>query len=139
MFTYTRKAQYHETDKMNIIHHSNYIKWMEEARIEFMDSLGFGFVKVEELGIMSPVAGITINYTSPVRFGDIVDITIKLTRYSGVIMEIAYEINNRTTGQLSATATSKHCYIKDGGVVNLKHALPELDAIMTAELKGSDN
>ena len=139
MFTYTRKAQYHETDKMNIIHHSNYIKWMEEARIEFMDSLGFGFVKVEELGIMSPVAGITINYKSPVRFGDIVDITIRLTRYSGVIMEIAYEINNRTTGQLSATATSKHCYIKDDKVVNLKHALPELDAIMAAELKGADN
>ena len=139
MFTYTRKAQYHETDKMNIIHHSNYIKWMEEARIEFMDSLGFGFVKVEELGIMSPVAGITINYKSPVRFGDIVDITIRLTRYSGVIMEIEYEINNRTTGQLSATATSKHCYIKDGKVVSLKHALPELDAIMAAELKGADN
>ena len=87
---------------MNIIHHSNYIKWMEEARIEYMDSLGFGFVKVEELGIMSPVAGITINYKSPVRFGDIVDITVSITRYSGVIQEIAYEINNRTTGQLSA-------------------------------------
>ena len=34
MFKYIRKAQYHETDKMGIIHHSNYIKWMEEARID---------------------------------------------------------------------------------------------------------
>ena len=139
MFTYTRKAQYHETDKMNIIHHSNYIKWMEEARIEYMDSIGFGFVKVEELGIMSPVAGITINYKSPVRFGDIVDITVKITRYSGVIQEIAYEISNRTTGQLSATATSKHCYTKDREIVNLKHALPELDAILKSELAKADN
>ena len=49
MFTYTRKANYYETDKMGIIHHSNYIRWMEEARIEFMEQLGFGFVKVEEL------------------------------------------------------------------------------------------
>ena len=139
MFTYTRKAQYHETDKMNIIHHSNYIKWMEEARIEYMDSLGFGFVKVEELGIMSPVAGITINYKSPVRFGDIVDISVRITRYSGVIQEIAYEINNRTTGQLSAVATSKHGYTKDGEIVNLKHALPELDAILKSELAKADN
>ena len=139
MFTYTRKAQYHETDKMNIIHHSNYIKWMEEARIEYMDSIGFGFVKVEELEIMSPVAGITINYKSPVRFGDIVDITVKITRYSGVIQEIAYEISNRTTGQLSATAPSKHCYTKDGEIVNLKHALPELDAILKSELAKADN
>ena len=139
MFTYTRKAQYHETDKMNIIHHSNYIKWMEEARIEYMDSVGFGFVKVEELGIMSPVASIAVNYKSPIRFGDIVDITVKITRYSGVIQEIAYEINNRTTGQLSATATSKHCYTKDGKIVNLKHALPELDAILKSELAKADN
>ena len=88
---------------------------------------------------MSPVAGITINYKSPVRFGDIVDITVKITRYSGVIQEIAYEINNRTTGQLSATATSKHCYTKDGEIVNLKHALPELDAILKSELAKADN
>ena len=49
MFTYTRKAQYHETDKMGIIHHSNYVKWMEEARIAYMESLGYGFDKVESL------------------------------------------------------------------------------------------
>ena len=51
MFTYKRKAQYHETDQMGIIHHSNYVRWMEEARIAFMESLGFGYDKVESLGI----------------------------------------------------------------------------------------
>ncbi len=132
MFTYTRKANYYETDKMGIIHHSNYIRWMEEARIEFMEQLGFGFVKVEELGIVSPVAGITINYKHPVHFGDIVDINVKISRYSGVVQEISYEITNRTTGLLAATATSKHCYMKDGTVINLKHELPELDAIFSA-------
>ena len=61
MFTYSRKAQYHETDKMGIIHHSNYIKWLEEARIAYMEHLGYGFDKVEQLGIVSPVAGISIS------------------------------------------------------------------------------
>ena len=40
MFKYERKAYYHETDQMGIIHHSNYLKWMEEARIALMDELG---------------------------------------------------------------------------------------------------
>ena len=40
MGVYRRKAQYHETDQMGIIHHSNYVKWMEEARIDFMKELG---------------------------------------------------------------------------------------------------
>ena len=134
MFTYTRKAQYHETDKMGIIHHSNYVKWMEEARIAYMDSLGYGFDKVESLGVLSPVAGISVSYKSPVRFNDTVQISISLTRYSGVIQEVAYTFTNATTGELSATATSKHCYIKDGKIINLKHVIPELDALFAAQL-----
>ena len=134
MFTYTRKAQYHETDKMGIIHHSNYVKWMEEARIAYMDSLGYGFDKVESLGVLSPVAGISVSYKNPVRFNDTVQISISLTRYSGVIQEVAYTFTNATTGELSATATSKHCYIKDGKIINLKHVIPELDALFAAQL-----
>ncbi len=134
MFTYTRKAQYHETDKMGIIHHSNYVKWMEEARIAYMESLGYGFDKVESLGVLSPVAGISVSYKNPVRFNDTVQISISLTRYSGVIQEVAYTFTNATTGELSATATSKHCYIKDGKIINLKHVIPELDALFAAQL-----
>lgn len=134
MFTYTRKAQYYETDKMGIIHHSNYVKWMEEARIAYMESLGYGFDKVESLGVLSPVAGISVSYKNPVRFNDTVQISISLTRYSGVIQEVAYTFTNATTGELSATATSKHCYIKDGKIINLKHAIPELDALFAAQL-----
>ena len=129
MFRYTRKAQYHETDKMGIIHHSNYVKWMEEARIAFMESLGFGYDKVEELGIYSPVAGISVSYKNPVNFNDTVEIEVSITRYSGVIQEISYTF---TTGELAATATSKHCYLKEGKVINLRHAIPELDALFSS-------
>ena len=134
MFTYSRKAQYHETDKMGIIHHSNYIKWLEEARIAYMEHLGYGFDKVEQLGIVSPVAGISISYKTPVLFNETVDIQITLTRYSGVIQEVSYNIVKQGTGELCATAVSKHCYLKDGKVVNLKHEIPELDRLFASEL-----
>ena len=134
MFTYSRKAQYHETDKMGIIHHSNYIKWLEEARIAYMEHLGYGFDKVEQLGIVSPVAGISISYKTPVLFNETVGIQITLTRYSGVIQEVSYNIVKQGTGELCATAVSKHCYLKDGKVVNLKHEIPELDRLFASEL-----
>ena len=41
IMNYIHQAQYYETDQMGIIHHSNYIRWMEEARIAYMDELGF--------------------------------------------------------------------------------------------------
>ena len=39
MFTYVKKAQYHETDQMGIIHHANYVKWMEEARLAYLEEV----------------------------------------------------------------------------------------------------
>lgn len=70
MFQYRRKVQYHETDKMGITHHSNYIKWMEEARIAFLESIHLPFQLVEERGIASPVVGVSVDYKNPVTFGD---------------------------------------------------------------------
>ena len=29
---YMHEVQYYETDAMQIVHHSNYIRWFEEAR-----------------------------------------------------------------------------------------------------------
>lgn len=40
---YVHQAQYYETDQMGIIHHSNYIRWMEEARIAYMDEVDFPY------------------------------------------------------------------------------------------------
>ena len=42
MFTYTHVVQYYETDRMGITHHSNYIRWMEEARVAMLEDMGYG-------------------------------------------------------------------------------------------------
>ena len=60
MFSYRRKAHYHETDQMGIIHHANYLKWMEEARVAFLEELGYSYKRLEEEGIVSPVMEIGI-------------------------------------------------------------------------------
>ncbi len=49
-YTYHRKAHYHETDQMGIIHHSNYIKWFEEARISLMNAMGLHYGKWKKKG-----------------------------------------------------------------------------------------
>ena len=56
---YAHKVQYYETDMMGMVHHANYIRWMEEARIDFMDRLGFSYRKMEEEGVVSPVRSVS--------------------------------------------------------------------------------
>ena len=121
MYIYRRKAQYHETDQMGIIHHSNYVKWMEEARVAFLDHVGLGYGKVEKLGIVSPVAGISVEYKKQVQFGDEVEIRV----------EFRYEFYNLTRDEVCTNATSRHGFLKEGRIVSLKRELPELDRLMT--------
>ena len=49
MFSYSHTVQYYETDKMGVTHHSNYIRFMEEARIAFMQSIGWSYDKMESM------------------------------------------------------------------------------------------
>lgn len=97
---YIHQAQYYETDQMGIIHHSNYIRWMEEARIAYMDELGFPYKKVEEAGIISPVLSVQCDYKAMTYFGDRVCIDVKLSSFRGVKYEISYEMRDEKTGEL---------------------------------------
>ena len=45
---YVHQAQYYETDQMGIIHHSNYIRWMEEARTDVLEQIGLPYDRSEE-------------------------------------------------------------------------------------------
>ena len=51
MKPYLRRVQYYETDMMGVAHHANYIHWMEEARIDFMQQLGFPYKRMEAEGV----------------------------------------------------------------------------------------
>jgi len=129
MTNYERKAFYHETDQMGVIHHSNYVKWMEEARTHIMDELGFSYKKMEELGVISPVVSINLEYKKSVLFNDTVYFVIKIDEYNGIRLELSYEIRNKETDELCVKAKSKHCFIVDGKIASCKKVLPEFHEI----------
>jgi acyl-CoA thioester hydrolase len=138
MFKYLRKAHYHETDQMGLIHHSNYVKWMEEARIAFMDELGLSYRSLEESGIASPVTGINVEYKKPVHFDDEMEIRVSVGKYTGVKLEVKYSMYNVTSGELAAEAISSHCFIKDGRIISLKRDKPELDEMIRKSMEGQE-
>ena len=132
MFTYTKKAQYHETDQMGIIHHANYVKWMEEARLAYLEELGLGYRQVEEEQVFSPVVGVGVQYKFPVRFADEVEISVSVKTYTSVKLELDYKFFNKTATQLCATASSVHCFIKNGKIISLKKDMPVLHEKLSA-------
>lgn len=129
-YTYYRKAQYHETDQMGIIHHSNYVKWMEEARIGYMNQMGFSYKRVEEMGIISPVVEISVAYKKQVSFDDEIQISVSIKQYNGISLEFNYQFFNITKNEICTTAYSRHCFLKNGKLISVKKEVPELDLII---------
>lgn len=131
MHTYLHKVHYYETDKMGITHHSNYIRWMEEARVDFLDSIGYGYAKLERDGIISPVIGVECQYKHPTTFDDEVAISVSVEEFKGVRLAIGYTMTNQATGDLVLTGKTLHCFTDASGKpLILKKQFPELDAVL---------
>ena len=129
--SYIHKVNYYETDKMGVTHHSNYIRWMEEARIEFLDRIGYSYFKLEEDGIMSPVIGIECDYKATTTFNDEIEIDVKVKEFKGVRLVIEYVMKNVKSNELVFTGVSKHCFVnKDGKPIILKKEFPEFDEVL---------
>ena len=125
MKSYIHKVHYFETDKMGITHHSNYIRWMEEARVDFLEQIGWGYDKLEDLGIISPVIGIECDYKKTTTFNDQIQIDLKLNEYRGVKFTITYTMQNINTGEIVALGESRHCFLnKEGKPMLLNKTYP---------------
>lgn len=126
---YLHTVAYYETDKMGVTHHSNYVRWMEEARVDFLDKAGWGYDRLEALGVISPVVGLSCNYKAPTTFRDVIEVRAKVAEYNGVRLVVAYEMVNAETGRTVFTGTSTHCFQDQSGRIirRMAQALPGLD------------
>ncbi|MCI1931901.1 MAG: acyl-CoA thioesterase [Clostridia bacterium] len=123
---FVHHAQYYETDQMGIIHHSNFIRWMEEARVYMMEELGMSYKLMEKLGIISPVLNIKCDYKDMVHFDDYIEIYTFIPEFNGIRLTVGYKMRNRDTGKICAIGESKHCFLdKSGKLINLKKQNPD--------------
>ena len=130
-FKYIREINYYETDKMGIVHHSNYIRFLEEARCRWMKELGLPMEKLEDLGYTIPTLEVNCKYLYPVTSGDIISIRPYISEYNGVRMTISYEVINTNTNNEVIKAITKHCFTnKELKPVNMKKSNSDIHRIL---------
>lgn len=136
---YERFAQYYETDQMGIIHHSNYVRWMEEARVHVMEQIGFGYFKMEGMGILCPVLGVSTEYKQMVRFNERVVIECRIAEYTGLKLTMLYRITRKDTGELCTTGETRHGFLdREGRIISLKRNYPEIHQLILDSMLPSE-
>lgn len=125
MYSYKHKINYYETDKMGITHHSNYIRFMEEARTDFLCCQGFDYAKLEEMGIISPVVSVECKYKATSTYPDVLEIFVTVEEVKAAKIRFKY-IMKKADGTICIEAYSEHCFItQDGKIARLKKDFPE--------------
>lgn len=128
---YQRQPHYYETDQMGIIHHSNYIRWFEEARVALLEFLNLPYHQLENAGLIVPVLAVSCEYKQMIRYGDTVRIDIFVDNYTGTRLDFRYEIHDSSSNELLTVGTSQHCFLKkdSGRLVRLQKTQPAFHQI----------
>ena len=107
------RVRYAETDRMDVVYHSNYLVWFETARILMLDEIGMPYCEIEARGLFLPVLTVSAEYISPARFDDQLEIHLFMKKKPRARMHFNYEVCRRN--ELLATGHSSHGFMDRNG------------------------
>ena len=124
---YLHEVQYYETDAMQIVHHSNYIRWFEEARLASLKWAGLDYDLMEKRGIIIPVLSAACEYKMAVTYGETVKIYSEIQSFNGLRFSVIYKVYDMEEKVLHATGTTTHCFLNSQmKPVNVKKIAPDI-------------
>ena len=93
-------VRYSETDQMGFVHHSNYVKYFEIARIQWLQAMGVSYAKMERNGIVMPVVAVRTMHKKPLYFGDVFTVSISIDAIPKASMDFEYKIKNQNNEEI---------------------------------------
>lgn len=137
---YQRPVHFYETDQMGIVHHSNYVRWFEEARTEFLHQIDLDYANLEAQGVQTTVLGYSCDNHKPARFGDTISIRIRPFAFNGVRISFLYQVYRAEDQELLATGETRHCFVNGQMVpMNIKRKYPAICAALGRTMLPEDN
>ena len=124
-------VRYAETERMGIVHHSNYAVWFEEARTDFFHQLGESYAQVEEAGVFLPLTDLSCSYKRPAVYEQEIIVQTRVVRATCVRLRFAYEVRDAADHTLIATGRTDHAWTDTHlRPINLMRRMPEVYALI---------
>ncbi len=121
MFVYTLTPRFNDMDVYNHVNNAVYLSYFEEARIAYMTSIGLRGLYNKQRSTI--IAHASVDYKSPARFGDALDIEVKVGEMRNTSYELLYRMVRQQDGALIAGGkTVQVCFNFE---LNMPTRLPE--------------
>ncbi len=105
------RVPYADTDQMGVVYYGNYLTLFERARNELMREMGYTYKECESEGWMLPVIHAEVDYRSPARYDDLLEISAWVQALKGVRLEIACEVRRKGESAVLARGFTRHCFV----------------------------
>jgi acyl-CoA thioester hydrolase len=109
------KIYYEDTDCGGVVYYANYLRYMERARTEYLASKGFSVKKLADEGTIFMVLHAEIDYKSPARYGDTIEIETWVRDATRVTMVFEHIMRDKATGRVFTECRAKVVYVDPGG------------------------
>lgn len=121
------KVRYAETDKMGIVHHSNYPIWFEVGRTEATKAVGVSYSDIEGKGVMMPLLAMSFNFKAPAQYDDEVVIRTWIKMLTKTRITFGYEALKSDDRKLLCEGETEHAWTDDKlKPINAKKVLPDV-------------
>lgn len=107
------KIYYHHTDCGGVVYYANYLKFLEEARTEFLAQRGIYIGELAKEGTMFVVSRQEIDYKLPAFYGDALEIDTRIGNISAVRIIFDCEIRNQKKQTVAKAKTTLVCVDKN--------------------------
>lgn len=112
-FTHRLRVRFCETDAMGVVHHASYLAYLEESRVEYLRALGRPYDRLRADGVEFPVVEAALQYRRPLRFDDMVDVSVLIRSAGGATFQMDYLVGCQ--GETKATAVTVHGVVDGQG------------------------
>ena len=100
------RVEYHHTDQMGVVHHSNYVKFFEVARTEWLRANGLTYAEMERRGVMMPIVDVAVKYRNPALYDELISVTAFVDEAPMARMTFRYEVRGEDGRDIATGSTT---------------------------------
>ena len=100
------RVEYHHTDQMGVVHHSNYVKFFEVARTEWLRANGLTYAEMERRGVMMPIVDVAVKYRNPAVYDELISVTAFVDAMPMARMTFRYEVRGEDGREIASGSTT---------------------------------
>lgn len=105
-FEHKIRVEYHHTDQMGVVHHSNYVKFFEAARTEWLRAIGLTYAEMERRGVMMPIVEVNVKYKHPALYDELITVRAIVDEMPMARMVFRYEITGEDGREVATGSTT---------------------------------